>query len=316
MLPHNLLAIAAGSAACLVLSACDGGGSTSTAFIPPPPVTPTPTPTPSPADVPAGAVTSFDIFDKPPSGNFTVAGAAADGGLGDPKMLATASIAASDQPQMRYDAATNTYQVQFPGGAWSTLWVAKDAMHPDSMAIGKTNAIIGFNIYPRPGSGDAYSYSRIAWYSGPSTDHFGTMALGIPTPMSAVPVSGTARYDGVISGTTDIFSVTDGFEGWPTALGVAGTVTLSLDFSKGTVDGSMEPMLGTESLGVYTFKNGVYSAGAYSGQFDTTVNGINGFNGKLTGPNAEELIGGWALPFHYSGDGQDHQAVGAWMAKK
>jgi hypothetical protein len=35
----------------------------------------------------------------------------------------------------------------------------------------------------------------------------------------------------------------------------------------------------------------------------------------MTGPHAEELIGAWALPFHYHGDNQDHQAIGAWVAK-
>jgi hypothetical protein len=303
------------TAAAAALAACGGGdeGINTVSYRPPPP--PAPAPTPTPSDVPEGAVTAFDIVDSPPNGGMAVAGAAAQGVLGDPQMLATASLAPADQLAIRYDAVNNIYELKFPDGAWSTLWVAADAMHPDTLAIGSTGAVIGFNLYPRPGSGDAYSYSTIAWYSTVG-DQFGMMALGVPTPASAVPTTGTARFDGVINGDTDIFAVDDNDPwGYPYALGVNGQVTLSFDFAGGTLSGSMEPKLGSESLGVFTFKDGVYSAGAYSGRFDTAVVGINGFNGQLTGPHGEELIGGWALPFHYSGDHQDHQAIGAWVAK-
>jgi hypothetical protein len=300
--------------AAAALEACGGGDEriNTVSYRPPPP--PPPTPTPTPSDVPAGAVTAFDLVDKPSSGSLAVAGAAARGWVGDPQMLATSSLAPADQPQMRYDAAANTYEVKFPGGSWSTLWVAADALHPDTLWIGNTGSIIGLNVYPRPGSGDAYSYSRIAWTSGIGDD-FGMLAFGVPTPALAVPASGAARFDGVISGDTDVLVPDDGPWGGFNARGVNGQVTLSFDFAGGTLSGSMEPMFGTESLGVFTFKNGVYSAGAYSGEFNSTVKGLNGFYGQLTGPKGEELIGGWALPFHYSGDNQDHQAIGAWIAK-
>ena len=121
----------------------------------------------------------------------------------------------------------------------------------------------------------------------------------------------------MIEGSADIYVMSGGFESWPMPLSVSGTVRLSFDFSGGTLGGSMSPVLSSgESLGTVNFTNGVYSAGAYSGQFDSGASGDNGFYGQLTGPNGQELIGGWALPFHYSGDGQDHQAFGAWVAKR
>lgn len=229
-------------------------------------------------------------------------------------MLSTASITPADQPQMRYDAATNTYQLRFAGGGWNTLWTKVEGS--DQAALGDITAVIGFDLYPEA-TRSSYPYSALAWYAGPG-QQFGTLAVGVPTPEAAVPTSGSARYDGIISGETDIFEedLTNGPFPYPDALGVTGTVTLSFDFSGGTLSGSMEPKIGSESLGVFTFKNGVYSAGAYSGQFNTSVNGLNGFYGQLTGPNGQELIGGWALPFHYSGDGQDHEAMGAWVAKQ
>jgi hypothetical protein len=316
-----LLAATAGLA--LALSACGGDGVNTVSYRPPPSPTPaptstpTPTPTPTPSDVPAGAVTAFDFVDSPPDGALAVAGATAEGGLGDPQMLANASVRAVDQPQMRYDAATNTYDIRFPTSDWATLWT-KDESEPDwarAIGVGETGAVMGFNLDRKVGAEDVYSYSTIAWYSW-AVDRFGTIAVGVPTDASAVPTTGLARYDGVVSGETDIFVESPPPEaGWPVALAVDGTVTLSFDFAGGTLSGSMEPMLGSESLGVFTFEDGVYSAGAYSGRFNTPVSGINGFNGQLTGPHGEELIGGWALPFHYSGDNQDHQAIGAWIAK-
>jgi hypothetical protein len=266
--------------------------------------------------VPAGAVTALDIIDNPPGGSFAVAGASANGALGDPLMLANASLSPESLPQMRYDTATNTYQAKFPAGSWQTLWIKTEPADWvwANVGVGDSGNIIGVNVDRKAGVPDAYAYSSMAWFSGLSD--FGTFAFGIPTSASAVPTSGSARYDGVISGHTDIFQWVDG--GFPSyaALGVGGSVTLSFDFAKGTLGGSMEPLLGATSLGTYSFKNGVYSAGGYSGQFDTPVSGINSFYGQLTGPHAEELIGGWALPFHYSGDDKDHQAIGAWVAKK
>ena len=317
MTKYNPYLVAVASVLSLQLEACGGGGGGQIASIPPPEQTPTPTPTPpsSTSDVPAGAYTDFTIINQPSTGNLAVAGASASGALADPAMLADASLAAADQPQMRYDAATNTYQVQLPGGSWGTLWTRVDAPHPDTAAIGSTGSIIGFNLYP-DGDVSPYSYSALAWDSGPIGQRYGTLAVGVPTDASALPTGGSAQYDGIISGETDIFEL-DPASGYDFARGVSGSVTLSFDFATGSLSGSMEPQLSlTESLGVFTFKNAVYSAGSYSGQFNSSVAGTNGFYGQLVGPNGEELIGGWALPFHYSGDDQDHEAIGAWIAKQ
>ena len=100
-----------------------------------------------------------------------------------------------------------------------------------------------------------------------------------------------------------------------------GTVQLTFDFGKGTLDGNMTLALddyggGKTQLGTYSFTNTVFSAGStvYSGKFDTSVAGQNYFLGQFTGPNAEETIGAWALPFIF--DNADHQAFGAWLAKQ
>jgi hypothetical protein len=292
------------------LSACGGGGGAG-GFVqstPPPPVTPTPTPTPTPA------ITALNIIPNAPTGNLAVAGVTATGAILDPAMLTDASLAPGDQPQMRYDAATNTYEIKFPTGQWESLWT-KDTLTPDwarAITAGESGIAMRFNFDRKEDAEDAFPYSTIASYSEPGT-RGGMIAIGVPTPTGALPTSGSAQYDGVISGETNVFADNGS---WGMALGVTGTVTLSFDFSAGSVSGSMQPVLSSgDALGVFSFKNGVYSSGGYSGQFNTPANGVNGFYGQMTGPHAEELIGAWALPFHYHGDNQDHQAIGAWVAK-
>ena len=48
---------------------------------------------------------------------------------------------------------------------------------------------------------------------------------------------------------------------------------------------------------------------------DTNVAGINKFSGLFTGPNAEEVIGNFALPYRSPIDSQTYQAAGGFVAK-
>ena len=145
------------------------------------------------------------------------------------------------------------------------------------------------------------------------------MAFGSPTPAGAMPLSGTASYQGVVSGLTDAKTFDAPSNSWM-LLPAGGTVALNFDFAKGSlggqlalsVNGGMNPI----SLGTFAFAQTVFSPGStsYSGKFDTSLSGANFFNGSFTGPNGEETIGDWAVPFTL--DGENHQAIGAWIAKR
>jgi hypothetical protein len=71
-------------------------------------------------------------------------------------------------------------------------------------------------------------------------------------------------------------------------------------------------------LGPFAFSDTVYSTGStsFSGRFDTDVAGLNSFSGLFTGPNAEELMGNFALPYRSPVDNQTYQAAGAFVGKK
>ena len=132
-------------------------------------------------------------------------------------------------------------------------------------------------------------------------------------------MTGSATYNGLIGGTSDVKGTDDNLSG-PYDVAISGSVKLTFNFGIGTLGGSMTAILSPRysnavPLGTFTFADTVYSAGStnYSGRFDTSAGGANYFLGRFTGPNAQETIGAWALPFSHSG--QSHQGFGAWIAK-
>ena len=148
----------------------------------------------------------------------------------------------------------------------------------------------------------------------------------MPTPAGQIPITGQASYAGIVRGQTDIvtFNSFDGYYRVP----VTGTVKLDFNFGSGSLGGAMDLALADTSsipLGTFTFKDTTFGVGhtSYSGAFQASASGQNFFNGQFTGPNAQETIGAWALPFVFKAgssslpaDNQTHQAFGAWTAKK
>ena len=161
---------------------------------------------------------------------------------------------------------------------------------------------------------------------GSGSNRYGTVAVGAATLPGQVPVTGSSTYSGIVNGTSDVIN-SNSFDG-SYRVPVSGTVDLGFDFAKGTLDGSISLNLNDYSpatIGTFAFKDSVFSVGstAYSGKFTTAASGQNYFLGQFTGPNAQETIGAWALPFIFTtgsstltADHAAHQAFGAWIAKK
>ena len=262
----------------------------------------------APAPPGASPSSAVDIFQSPSTQEFASIGTGAD-------------------LRIRYDASSNKYEVMAEGDGWVRL-----VDDPLSMPIaGNPNTNFAF-----AGAGPnqsfflirahysydvpevRYLYSNLAaWaYDGQG----GYVAFGMATPSSGVPVTGTSTYDGMIEGSaTDTYF--DGFVGAVAAGSVNGTIKLVFDFGGGTLSGSISPKLyldTTYPLGTFTFENTIYSAGgtSFSGRFATNAIGVNGFSGQFTGPNAQELIGKFALPYISPVNGKDQQSQGAFIAKR
>lgn len=272
-------------AAFAALSACGGGGS-DVAFIPAPP--PAPKPPPPPPAPPPPEAADVHIFDNPATQEFAV--------MSDPS---------NPGFRLRYDSAAQAYEVATDDYDWTPLLPGDQANTYDVQSRGSWVSI-----------SQTYEYSALAYWD------WWDIAIGSVTAEGQVPTSGSADYQGIIQGTSDTWDNGP----FPSPNPVEGTIALSFDFGAGTLSGAMRPTLyvrdgstpASYDLGVLAFKDTVFSPGAtnFSGAFDTGVAGPNSFSGRFTGPNAEELIGTWAIPFVWDQDQQLHSAAGAMIGKR
>jgi hypothetical protein len=310
----------------ITVSACGGGGEDRVAFTPPPPPSAT-----------SASNAQVKIFASPVPGQLASVGASVTGPGGnlDTYPTATSSFGTistqdSDQAHIRY-TSDGFYEVEMPGSAWDRLVAYKGLQDPGPDNNYFQPAGVAQNrgyVVTRNSRNTGYSYSELASWGSEAASRWGYVAIGTLTPSSGVPRTGSASYDGVLSGSVDIMSP-DHLLGGYVPLAVDGTVALSFDFGGGKLNGAMTLMLpdgmNPHSVGTYAFKDTVFAAGdtTYSGKFDTAAAGQNYFLGQFTGPNAQETIGAWALPFVFTNGGQTipaddrtHQAFGAWIAKR
>jgi len=260
----------------VALAACDGGG---VAFIPA-----APTPEAQPGIIQT-ATTSQE---------FAVMGDTIIDGFGS-------TLDSSVQIRVRYDAPTQAYQVFLPDGLdWQAIHY--DLSSESAYSYSGPSVLLGV-------SKTANQYSQlISWNDGANS---GRDAVGILTSAGDVPVTGTATYSGQILGVTSEHHAQDFTFG--------GSIALAFDFGAGSLAGSITPNLQQGyDAGTLNFRDTVYSAGdtKFSGTFDTDVAGVNTFSGQFTGPQAEELIGNFAIPYRSSIDQLTYQANGAFIGKK
>jgi hypothetical protein len=287
--------------ACCV-SACGGGGSGGGA------ISSTPTPLSDPAP-PSNAL----IGTATTTQSFAVEGRAAP--------AITGETTAPNLLDIRYDATQRVYQIAFPGGTPAPLSPAGGiVVPPTSPVMNWFGGGLALRTYVRSLSTDPqykYLYSNLAdWHSGAPG---GSIAFGIATPAGGVPTSGSATYAGLISGYTNELV---NYGEWGNSLAtLEGTIQLSFNFGAGTLSGNLSPVVygfDKVSLAPLAFTNTLYAAGAttFSGSFATALAGANSFDGRFTGPAAEELIGDLRFPYTSPIDSKTYDAAGAFVAKK
>jgi hypothetical protein len=214
-------------------------------------------------------------------------------------------LGAADQLQVRYVAASNSYEIELPD---SQSWIALSPKSEVEAAGGGVR--VGLQNL-------SYRYSTpIEWFSGNSLT--GVEAIGIATGAGAVPATGSATYtawaEGRTSEPSNGSSLIDPL--------VIGYMTLNFNFARGSLSGSLSAQLDPEwnqyQLDTLNFRDTVYSTGStkFSGKFDTSLSGVNSFSGLFTGPHAEELMGNFAFPYRSPIDGLTYQADGAFVGAK
>jgi hypothetical protein len=291
-----------------LLAGCGGDGPSTISYRPPTP-TPTPTPTPAPAPTPAiiSGATATQAFEVKGATYNQLSFPNYDGPL----------IAGSDQLQVRYDASSNTYEIRQVGqDGWDALSPAGTDWTTKVAGLGTDVAV---QMVADPDR--QYTYSALArWHEpyGVSARLSGGIAFGAPSDPSAVPLSGSATFDGIIAGfTTETWDWAD----WGRGLGtVDGTIQLRFDFGAGSLAGSISPRVyanAAHDLPPMDFVETVFSKGstAFSGKFDTSLTGANAFSGMFTGPQANELIGNFVFPYRSADDGKNYEAGGGFIAR-
>ena len=279
----------------IAVSACGGGGGggiTSSGTTPPPTAPAPPPPPPSAA---------FALLLKPVATDqqFAVAGASYESTATE-----TPKLGPTEQLQVRYLASSNTYEVQLPN---SQTWIG---------LVGQSeNEATGGSV--RVSNQISSDYGTVFRWSVNGSS-VGIEAAGTATAASAVPVNGTATYEARFLGATSErgsgFSIVD-----PS---VVGSMTLNFDFGAGTLSGRIVPSLDPEwhdyPLDPLNFRDTVYSTGktTFSGKFDTSLSGVNSFEGLFTGASAQGVIGNFAFPYRSPLNGQTYQAGGAFVGKQ
>lgn len=264
----SMLATAALAA---MLGACGGGGGGGrVAALPPPPVTPTPTPSAGPLKTAPFGVTGTAEFST-----------------------TSASLG------IRWNAGLQAYEVTFrspdcDGDALIGCPVGKIVPSAPGSNFGTVVADDGTVLSNFASvSKDPYSYT--SWgMVGPAF-----VAFGLPTLAGAAPKTGSASYDAEIHGaaTAPAYEYT-----------VGGSALFQFDFAAGTLSGHMDPELngpmGGPILPRYTFTQTVYSVGGttFSGSFDVTGTTPSLFQGRFTGPVAQELMAAFQAPISINGD--------------
>ena len=279
-------------ATALALAGCGGGGGglASAGSTPPPwPPPPPPPPPPGAAAIIPAATTSQQ---------FAAMGAVST------DFAHPGQLDAAEQLQVRYVESTNSYEVQLPH---SEAWLGVQYVPLDDYFVGNSGA---FGLSQSYGN---YQYSRhFVWQDG---ERIGTEAIGIPTPPSGVPITGSATYAGQLHGFTTEAAV-------GVSRFITGTFSSTFNFATGSLSGNFSPILNDNaaehSIGTVNFRDTVYSTGSptFSGRFESSLPGTNGFSGQFTGPHAEELIGNFAFPYQSPLNGQPYEATGAFVGAK
>jgi hypothetical protein len=310
---------------CLLFAACGGGGGGGIVSAPAPVPSPVPTSSPSPPATSPSTSAAVTIFPNPTPQDYASLGAstrsAGDGytPVQSDSKLTDVSLDASAQAKIRYTAA-GYYEVQLPGAAYDRLIHYKGLDDPtptNNFFQPASSTQNRATFITRRAASLGFSYTELASWS--DTGRTGYVAFGSPTPAAAIPVTGTATYKGVASGNVDLTYV-DNLYGGYYFTGIDGYTTLDIDFGRKSLTGSLELYVpdGMNPRPVGTYSTLpiplVSGTNAFAGKFNTSLAGFNQFKGLFTGPAAQEAMGGWALPLMI--DGQPHQALGAWIARR
>ena len=212
----------------------------------------------------------------------------------------------ADVITINYLAADQSYEIKIPGLERGRLALVNGNARYSTYSLATSPSRTFQVVLYRPGAANPefpLEYTSFGWWEDPiytpipatlRSNNTGYFAYGVPTALGDVPVTGSATYHSLVTGSTSA------------SLGasyVSGAMNLTFDFSKGILAGNLELVLnaggpGEGYFGDFEFTAARYTVGAngFSGKF-STPGGVEGFfEGQFTGPQASELMVRWLLP--------------------
>ena len=293
------------ASAALSLAACGGGGGSGLTSTPPAPPAPPPPPPPPPPPTPASPAIFPGVTANT---NFAVLG------LEAAQQNIPASSLSRGGFSVRYDAATHGYLIDLPStGEFRFVSDSEDASFWHG--LNQTGYYDGTYIdILKPTATNPeiqLAYTSLGISSGYYSSEFGFFAFGLPTASSGVPVTGTASYDAYVAGRTLNSLAT-----------ISGDATLQFNFGAGTLSGHFDPVHHLDgvntSLGRYDFVNTVFGVGStsFSGRLSHAgTSSLGAFDGRFTGPAAQELMARWTAPYLPPGSQQWSEMFGVWVGR-
>jgi hypothetical protein len=233
--------------------------------------------------------------------------------------LTDVSLDAVNQPLLRYTSAGH-YEIQLPGAGFARVVHYAGLQNPTQdnnffQPAGVPQNYATFITSLSRLSG--YHHSELAgWTDGTALARIGYLAFGTVTPTAAIANSGTATYRGSVQGMVDITAYDNLYGGWYFS-GATGTVTLMVDFTARTINGTIAVSVDNGTTwNTVPFSSTTVLPGeeTWRGSFETAQSGFNEFKARLTGPDASEIIGSWAIPIMVNG--APHQLMGSWIAAR
>jgi hypothetical protein len=321
--------VLAGLLAAVTLTACGGGSSGGIVSAPPNAPAPNPTPAPAPTPVPVGALPNpLGLVSAEP---FATVYASPDRGFASDFRDGATQSEQSPALELRYLAASNTYEITLPGKAGGKLvpWFWNGSVTDSRVVAANGEALPDVNVgifVPGQGPFGRYSYTSIGFWS-PLYDvpvpegqarESGWFAYGVPSKPGDVPTSGKATFR------AEIFGYMRGSE--VAGMDLSGSALLDFDFAMGRLSGYLDPVvpeggwigLDEDDLGRYQFTQTVFGAGStsFSGRFlqPGMTEASGNFAGIFTGPGAAELMARFEAPF--SAEGLVGSISGFWVGKK
>ena len=294
--------------AILILSACGGGGISSTPAPPTSGPTPSPSPTPSPTPTPPPTTANADLLNLTKSETFTNDGVTGSASYPNSGTNGTTSSAKATIGIV-YDAATKTYTITngsrsraFASGTIDGA-LSNSKQNVFKIVNGSTTDTLTLN---KPGTSGALTYKYVGagfWQrtttgSSNTSGTFDAFTYGVETPDAAVPRSGNANYSIDLQGTAAYLDE-------PTSILGAGNMLVRFD--TGAIDISGEANETIVRTGVTNGPFGFFGSALLASNRNSfagklTLNNLGGLVdsgdslfGRFYGPNAEEVGAAWFL---------------------